>query len=221
MDTTAFRNRTGAKFTLSQVYGMLKNPFYYGEFKYPLDSDHWYKGAHEPIITKVLFDKAQVQLKVAKKSKWGAKQFVFKGLFTCGECGGNIVAEEKFKRLLNGQLRRHVYYRCSKYFGRKCSQPYLNEVKLLRQLRDIFSYVGDDDLKVDPSIRMKVHAFKKIQNEVLLQNNLDENVNKSAFSQYAQYVLWEGSDREKRDFIKGINQEFILTNSQIAIASST
>ena len=42
--------------TLSNIYMMLGNPFYYGVFEYPKKSGNWYTGKHEPIITKEIFD---------------------------------------------------------------------------------------------------------------------------------------------------------------------
>lgn len=70
---TCLTTRDGKKVTLSQIYLMLKNPFYYGEFEYPIGSGNWYKGSHTPLITKELFDPVQKQLIVPKKAKWGSK----------------------------------------------------------------------------------------------------------------------------------------------------
>lgn len=76
---------------------MLKNPFYYGEFEYPIGSGLLYKGNHQPLTTKKIFDKVQKQLVVHKKSKWGSKNFAFKGLFICASCGASVVGEDKLR----------------------------------------------------------------------------------------------------------------------------
>ena len=50
---------------------MLKNPFYYGEFEYPVGSGNWYKGSHPSLITKEVFVRVQEKLVAPLKSKWG------------------------------------------------------------------------------------------------------------------------------------------------------
>jgi hypothetical protein len=52
----------GVPFTLSNVFIILNNPFYYGEFEYPKNSGLWYKGIHEPIITKKLFEEVRAKI---------------------------------------------------------------------------------------------------------------------------------------------------------------
>ena len=41
------------------IYKMLNSSFYYGEFEYPKNSGKWYKGNHEALITKELFEQVQ------------------------------------------------------------------------------------------------------------------------------------------------------------------
>ncbi|MBI2314927.1 recombinase family protein [Candidatus Daviesbacteria bacterium] len=74
LDEIGFTTRAGKKVTLSIIYQMLKNPFYYGEFEYPIKSGIWYQGKHPPLITKEIFDKVQKQLITCPKSPWGEKQ---------------------------------------------------------------------------------------------------------------------------------------------------
>ena len=64
LDDIGFTTKGGYKMPLSKVYDALQNPFYYGEFMY---GNKWYKGTYEPLITKTLFEKVQVQLQVAPR----------------------------------------------------------------------------------------------------------------------------------------------------------
>src|SRR5579872_5660046 len=57
-----FKTKHGKALVLGNIYLLLRNPFYYGEFEYPIGSGQWYKGAHQPIITKELFDKVQATI---------------------------------------------------------------------------------------------------------------------------------------------------------------
>ena len=59
---TGFKTKTGKLLVLGNVYLILRNPFYYGEFEYPVGSGNWYNGKHTPIISKELFDKVQMTL---------------------------------------------------------------------------------------------------------------------------------------------------------------
>lgn len=63
------RTRKDKEISLSMIYNMLKNPFYYGEFEYPIGSGIWYKGKHPTLVTKQVFGKVQKQLLVPQKSK--------------------------------------------------------------------------------------------------------------------------------------------------------
>lgn len=74
-----FTTRKEKELSLSMIYLMLKNPFYYGEFEYPIGSGKFYKGAHKPLITKELFDRVQDKTTVPKKAKWGSKIWLTKG----------------------------------------------------------------------------------------------------------------------------------------------
>jgi len=99
---------------------MLKNPFYYGEFEYPVGSGVWYQGKHPPLITKKLFDEVQKQLVTYPKSGWGEKIVIFKGLFKCSSCGSNIIGEEKLRKryldiLFNPELKA-LFLRKAKFW---------------------------------------------------------------------------------------------------------
>ena len=82
--------------SLGNIYKILDNTFYYGKFEYPKDSDQWYQGKHEPIITKELFDEVQLQLKGSELKTRTDKEFAFTKLMTCGLCGSGISADEKY-----------------------------------------------------------------------------------------------------------------------------
>jgi len=70
---------------------ILKNPFYYGVFKY---KGELYEGTHPPLISKTLFDKVQ-NVFAARSKPYNSKKdlFAFRGFIRCGECGCLITAE--------------------------------------------------------------------------------------------------------------------------------
>jgi len=75
LDDIKFTSRSGNEIHLSMIYLMLKNPFYTGEFEYPVKSGNWYKGSYPPLISKETFNKVQKQLITCPKPKWGEKKF--------------------------------------------------------------------------------------------------------------------------------------------------
>ena len=91
LDSINFTTRTGKYVQVSLILAMLKNPFYYGQFEYPLESGQWYKGSHEPLITKEIFDRVSASRTSPRGVKYGSKEFAYRGLFKCGNCGANIM----------------------------------------------------------------------------------------------------------------------------------
>lgn len=89
-------NNSNKNLTLSNVYMILENHFYYGTFEFPKKSGNWYVGKHQPIVSKELFDLVQAQMK-SQFVRSETKEFAFTKLMSCGLCGSGITADEKFK----------------------------------------------------------------------------------------------------------------------------
>jgi site-specific DNA recombinase len=117
------KSRGGKRIHKTRATFILSNPFYTGLFRY---AGELHEGKHEPIITKKLFDTAQEVLKQRGKPqrKQTNEPQAFCGLISCAECGMMITAEKQ---------KGHIYYRCTKKKV-KCSQPYVREEELDRQL---------------------------------------------------------------------------------------
>lgn len=116
--------------SVGNVFKILANTFYYGRFEFPQGSGIWYDGAHEPIITKELFELARSSIKSQVIKSYG-KEFAFTRMIKCGVCGSGITADEKFKNLKGGGVNRYVYYRCCKSQNRDCNNPAINEDDLI------------------------------------------------------------------------------------------
>lgn len=113
--------RTGNKeLSLSGLYRIFTNPFYYGVIRY---GGKLYQGKHEPMITVDEFDRAQAILGRAEKPQAKTRYFPFTGLIRCGECGCMITAEMKIKIAASGTPRIYTYYHCTRRkTGAQCSQ---------------------------------------------------------------------------------------------------
>jgi DNA invertase Pin-like site-specific DNA recombinase len=117
----------------------LKNPFYVGEFQW---SGKVWKGSHEPIVSRTLFESVQQKLRRKFDSGKGmTKHFAaFRGLFQCGYCGAILTPEVH---------KGATYYRCTynKPYNGKCPQGYFREKDLAQMIED---QIGD--LYVDKTL---------------------------------------------------------------------
>jgi site-specific DNA recombinase len=199
--------------TLSNVYMILENHFYYGTFEYPKSSGNWYKGKHEPIITKELFDLVQNQTK-SQYVRTEGKEFTFTKLMTCGLCGSGISAQEKFKKLKDGSVKKYIYYGCTKARDKNCKCGYLEEDNLIRQLEKLIEEININELKITEEIQSEINRFNKFQKTVLKNKN-QIKTDEINFKDYVKFILKEGSDIEKRRLISCFKNEFILREKQV------
>jgi DNA invertase Pin-like site-specific DNA recombinase len=109
----------------SKIEYLLKNPFYIGQFRW---KKRLYKGAHELIVSRELFDKVQEVFASHGRDRglYRVHEFAFGSLMRCGECGCTITAER--------HKGRYVYYRCTNY-RRTCKQGFQREEALAEQFQ--------------------------------------------------------------------------------------
>jgi hypothetical protein len=217
LDESKLTNRSGKRVTLSQVYIILKNSFYYGEFQYPEREDGvWYKGNHEPLITKELYQQVQKQLEVPRKSKWRSKGFAFRNVFKCASCKATITPEEKFKKLINGTFKRHIYYHCTRYVDHNCQEPYISEEKLIERLLEFIEPLHAKDFTLTEKLQSSFEQYKKMTKAILRHQELDDE-KLVTFKDFASYVLREGKNEDKEELVRSINGQIFLVSLFIFI----
>ena len=127
--------RKGGQLARNSVYNIFSNTFYYGEFEHPKRSGIWYKGDHEPMITREEYDRIQFLLgRKGNPRPKEHKDIAYRGPMKCGECGAAITAEEKMKKLAKGGVAHYTYYHCTKRKNPNCSQRSIEEVELEKQI---------------------------------------------------------------------------------------
>lgn len=189
-------------------YKFLADPFLYGEFEYPVGSGNWYKGKHEPMITKEEFERLQALLgrRGRLKSRIHIDEFPFK-VMHCGECGASITAEEhwqiicqncKFKfaspdkdkcpncqtlieEMVNPTVLHYIHYHCTKKVNPKCSQGGVRVEEIEKQIDKLLS-------KVQISERFKNWAIKYL-NELTDKEIDDRNTSLLALQEAYNDVL--------------------------------
>ena len=211
-----FKSVTGKKgLTVSNIFQLLHNPFYYGIFEYPVKSGNFYTGKHTPLITKELFDLVQSQMKSDAIRSEG-KEFAFTKLMKCGLCGSGITAQEKFKTLKNGSVNRHVYYGCAKSKDINCIGGYINEEDLIKQFELLLKEINLDEVEMKTKIKLEVDRFKKFR-QLISDNKEKISSDVIDIKHYAEYILKNGTGVEKRELLDCIRGQIILNNKTITL----
>jgi DNA invertase Pin-like site-specific DNA recombinase len=228
LDRIQFTTKNNKGLVLSKIYTTLKNPFYYGRFEWPVDSGIWYEGKHEPLVSKELFDKVQLQLQVPPKA-WKKNIFPFKKIFICGGCSGGITAEVKLKKLKLGGYTKHIYYHCARSVDYDCDEPYITEEELIRQL--IFNI---DNIKFNFSgmtrkIQEDIERYHRLKSEVLnqeyltgnlqeLTHRVDNDERQEMMKNYLKHILTIGTSEERQEILAFIKTKFILQDRHITVS---
>ena len=178
------RSRKGNILVKCTIHKMLKNPIYYGYFRW---NNTLYKGKHPPIISKELFDSVQVSFNGHNRPKNPKKhKFAFSGLLTCGKCGCAITSEIK--------KGKYIYYHCTGYKG-KCGNKLIREEALIEKFGEIVRKV-----KIDSNILvwLKEALKESHKDEKEYHDKQIENLQK----QYTKYN--DRLDRLYEDKLDGI-----------------
>jgi len=229
LDDMDFRTKNNCPMPLSRLYETLENPFYYGEFTY---GNKRYRGVHEPIISKQIFEKVQIQLQVAPK-QWNKQLFPFKKICKCGSCGGSVTAEIKYKHLKNNKVHSHIYYHCNRIKKYDCDEPYITESELIKQL---VVHLPKLQLKTSfllTEFQNEIARLQHIKNSVLKEREskleitkyndgngqvIEQNEDKiQMLKDYLLHVLQYGTPEERIKILAGVSSKFKLTQRQLEL----
>lgn len=126
----------GTLISKSQIYRVLTNSFYYGEFEW---NGEVIKGLHEPLISRSLFDAVYDVLKKNGQGrvKTFKHEFAFTGLVRCGCCGSAFTAEVK--------KERYKYYHCARSKSECSGRQNFSEEKIEQMLKDSLKAIQLND----------------------------------------------------------------------------
>lgn len=217
-EETSFRTRNDKFMTISMVHMMIKESFYCGEFEYPVGSDKWYKGSYDPIISKELYLKANEQIKRDNIAKHECKEFAFTKLIKCGHCGSGITAEEKFKKLIDGSVKRYVYYGCARSRNINCTGGYIREEEMIEQLTQVIDKLDINDLGLKNQFNEEIERYYKFSKSILGATEINFNKQKDIdMRNYAKYVLREGSILEKREVLSCLESKLVMKDKKLQV----
>jgi len=139
------KSNRGQTVSHTQLYQMLRNPFYTGT-RFVYAKKLHTNGVHRRMLTDEEFDLIQTILEGRSHPRGQIHTDLLTGLIKCGECGRSITTEIKTKHYKNGNSQTFVYYRCTKKFRTaKCTQPYIRAEELERQILEYLDTVQLSD----------------------------------------------------------------------------
>jgi len=213
-----FTTKTGKYLSLSNIYRILKNSYYYGTFEYPEGSNNWYEGKHVPLINKELFDMVQNQLTIENITRESNKEFAFTKIFKCGLCGSGITAEEKFKKLKNGTVNRYIYYGCTRSRDLHCKCGYMREEELIKQLSKLMDDLDIDQIGIRQKLNKEIERYNTFRYKILgIKEENDKKEEKMDCKKYAKYILSQGSVSEKRELMSCLKSNIIIERKTVRL----
>lgn len=200
------RSRDGFKLSNSTIENILKETFYYGiarSKKYNKEFPHKY----ERLITKELFDRCRKIRTERKKEPYKllSKDFIFKGLLRCQNCGC-LMTPEYHKKPSGLEFR---LYSCTNSKG-ICKRVYINENALLEPVYDVLNRLAGitedvqaqlvTELRKTSEAEVAFHQAQlaRIRNEqdlnlkrkdVLLDCLLDASITKPEYDKKLQEIM--------------------------------
>lgn len=134
--TRKTRKRGGEPLSRTALYNIFNNVRYTGKIPNPITGELM-DGVYPAMITVEEYNKAQYILgKHGKPRITEKREFAYKGIAICGECGCSITAETHYKPKYD---KRYTYYHCThKRKDYSCKQPSIEEGELVRQLEELF-----------------------------------------------------------------------------------
>ena len=172
-----------------------------------LDESQWMitPNAHEPIISRELFEKAQVRLKAAQEARttvgWEDDERAFYQVFYCGDCK---------RKMCTRRHRGNVFYFCNaaRYLDeRKCSHKSISEEKLQKIVRsELTRQFQSSGLRKKDMSAISSAVFlpkiKEIQTEIRKLDADMERRSEKLAQAFMQYKVGELSKEAYIDYIK-------------------
>lgn len=214
--------RSGNPLSVSSLAVVLKNPFYVGLI-YIRRTKEMFKGVHEPLVPKALFERVQAILQGKRVAKIYKHDYLFRLLVRCGACGFFLVGER--------HKQYYVYYRCH---GVNCKNVCVKEdildhavqmeLRLLQwdereqsAVREEAALMTQDTTQsaaqLYASLRMRLGKYEDRLNR-LTDAYVDQTIDKELFENRKRYALYER--RELLDQIENLSADDIPANKALA-----
>lgn len=132
------------RFTRTALSYILNNRFYIGELA---RNGQVFEGQYRRLISRALFDECQDILQ-GRNRRTGKPQIPLSGgLMRCAHCGFAITGERIRRKLKNGSVNEHLYYRCGN------NHPEPDHPRVRWRAEDVENAIADDlaTLRIEPA----------------------------------------------------------------------
>lgn len=195
--------------SLSMIYKILGDTFYYGKFEYPRGSGNWYDGDYKPLITKKMYDLTQTKLVVSPKGKWGRKQFYFNKIFKCGVCGSGVCGETH----INRHGKEYSYYKCNRYYGHGiCKEKYIPEQKLIEEVASLISQIDENSFYIRKEIQKEVEKINQME-----MVRYGDKAQLMSVHEYICFMLKNGTPKEKEQALRCLKGQLLLKRGTVKL----
>ncbi|OGG08864.1 hypothetical protein A2154_02215 [Candidatus Gottesmanbacteria bacterium RBG_16_43_7] len=179
---TPQKKRTGGKpLSISGIYRIFNDPYYFGTYEYPVGSGTWFGVGHEPAIKEELYTDVQIILGNKAQYKLKHHDYAFTSIITCGCCSARVTAEmkhqcicssckTKFSLTINNpdictncgtklsemkapKLLHYIYYRSTRHKDKSCKQKAVRVEELERQIDEELSQIEIPQSFVDWAVK--------------------------------------------------------------------
>ena len=134
----------------------------------------------------------------------------------CGICNSGITADSKFRKLINGGVKTHIYYGCTKFNDKNCPNTFLREEDLITQLLEIIDKIDLNVIGIKSKLEDEIERFNRFKGTVMGMTEEERFVErKPDIRQYAKYLLKEGTLQEKRELMQSFKSKFVLLNKRV------
>ncbi|MBQ69543.1 hypothetical protein CL689_05725, partial [Candidatus Saccharibacteria bacterium] len=152
---------TGRPLVLDAVHRLLKNRYYIGIIDF---NNETYPGAHDPIISKEIFNAVQAKMHHKRPAKQRRLNPILKNILTCGYCSKTITWEKQ---------KGHLYGACQRDLQECRNNKYLREElahdTLIEKLDEL----------ICPSPEIVEWLVNQLENEYKTSNDAAEEYRKS------------------------------------------
>jgi hypothetical protein len=236
--TRETRKQGNRPLSLSHIYKILNDPFYYGRYWWKNnegDSVELKTGNHAVMITEEEYRRGQAILGRPMKTHAKKHFFPYRGLIRCGECASQIVGDEKWqiicgncKRKFASQNREccpfckikidqmekkkvlhYMYYHCGKKKKLNCTQKWIRVEDLEAQIDNALKHFNIGE----KYMKWAIETLKeKTKEELHVQKSIDFNIHRERNKKKEELL------ELNRFIIKQENAGWILMTKEDALA---
>lgn len=214
VDDMGLKSLNGKPLSKSSIENILKDPFYCGTAISKIYGSYTHK--YPRLITRELFDKCQEvrEGKVKHLQKVVSKDFIFRGLVTCENCGCSVTPELKTKK----SGKKFTYYSCTNS-KRTCQRLYVPEKELLEPVYKVlesFERISEEtqntlvkELRESTEAEVAFHKaqINRIRTEYENLKQKDDRLLEAYLEQSITKEIYDKKHQEYHDKLQLLNLE--------------